>query len=65
MPTNPIIQMLMNRLQAKNPQGFQAVNTLMQNNGDPKAMIQQLISNATPEQKENLLNQAKNYRLPR
>ena len=54
----------MNRLQTKNPQGFQAVNTLMQNNGDPRAMLQQLMSNTTPEQKENLLKQAKQYGVP-
>jgi len=36
----------------------------MQNNGNPEMMLQQVMSNATPEQKENLLKQAKNYGVP-
>lgn len=37
---------------------------LMQNNGNPNAMLQQVMSSATPEQKQNLLRQAKNYGVP-
>lgn len=40
------------------------VNAAMQNNGNPQAMLQQMISNSTPEQKQNLLNQAKQYGVP-
>lgn len=36
----------------------------MQNNGNPQAMVQQIMSNATPEQKENLFKQAKAYGCP-
>jgi hypothetical protein len=36
----------------------------MQNKGNPLPMIQQLMSNATPEQKQNLLNQCKQYNVP-
>ena len=36
----------------------------MQNNGNPKSMIQQIMSNATPEQKEILLKEAKGYGCP-
>lgn len=36
----------------------------MQNNGNPQAMIQQMMSNATPEQRQNLLQQAKGYGVP-
>ena len=36
----------------------------MQNNGNPQDMIKQLMSNATPEQKENLFKQCKQYGVP-
>lgn len=39
-------------------------NEAIQNNGNPQAMLQQIMSNATPEQKENLLKQAKGYGVP-
>lgn len=54
----------MNQLQRKNPQGHQAIQSLMNSNGNPQAMLQQLMSNATPEQKEGLLKQAKQYGVP-
>ena len=36
----------------------------MQNNGNPQAIIQQMMSGATPEQKQLLFTQAKNYGVP-
>lgn len=36
----------------------------MQNNGNPQAIIQQIMGNVTPEQKENLIKQAKSYGVP-
>lgn len=36
----------------------------MQSNGNPKSILQQILGNVTPEQKQNLLNQAKNYGMP-
>lgn len=64
MTTNPIIQMLMTRLQKQNPQGYQVVNEAMQNNGNPQSILQQMMSNATPEQKESLFKQARQYGVP-
>ena len=64
MQMNFITQMLMNQLQQKNPQGFQIVNQAMQSNGNPQAILQQVLTNATPEQREGLLKQAKNYGVP-
>ena len=61
---NPLIQMLMTRLQKQNPQGYQVVNEAMQNNGNPQSIIQQMMSNATPEQKESLFKQARQYGVP-
>lgn len=48
----------------KNPKGFQTINALMQNNGNPETMIQQMFKNSTTEQRQNILNQAKNYGCP-
>lgn len=61
---NPLIQMLMMRLQKQNPQGYQVVNEAMQNNGNPQSILQQMMSNATPEQKESLFKQARQYGVP-
>lgn len=64
MQPNIIMQTLMTQLQRKNPQGFQMVQNLMQNNGDPSSLIKQILGNATPEQRQNLLTQAKQYGVP-
>lgn len=40
------------------------MQNLMQSNGNPQAMLQQIMSSATPDQKQNLLKQAKNYGVP-
>ena len=36
----------------------------MQSNGNPQAIIQQMMSGATPEQKQELLSKAKQYGCP-
>ena len=36
----------------------------MQNNANPEALLKQVLSNATPEQKEGLFKQCKNYNVP-
>lgn len=61
---NMIMQMLMSQLQNKNPQGYQFINTAMQNGGDPNAILKQMLGNATPEQKQTLITQCKNYGVP-
>lgn len=61
---NFVMQMLMQRLQNKNPQGFQLINQAMNNGGNPNAVLKQMMSNATPEQKKILITQAKNYGCP-
>lgn len=52
------------RLQKQNPQGYQVVNEAIQNNGNPQSILQQMMSNATPEQKESLFKQARQYGVP-
>jgi len=64
MQPNFLIQSLMRQLQTKSPQGYQTINTLIQNNGNPQALLQQVMGNKTPEQKENLIKQAKQYGCP-
>jgi len=61
---NPIIQVLMGQLQSKNPQGYQMINQMMQGGGNPEAMIKQMMGNISPEQKQQVLNQAKSYGAP-
>lgn len=59
-----IIQTMMGQMKVKNPQGYQFVNNLMQNNGNPSSMVQQLMGNISPEQRQNILTQAKGYGCP-
>ena len=40
------------------------VSEAMRNNGNPEGMLRQMMSNATPEQRQNLFNQAKGYGVP-
>ena len=61
---NVIVQTLMNNLMRKNPQGYQVVNKMMTNGGNPEAILKQILSNATPEQRQSVLNQAKSYGCP-
>ena len=61
---NPIIQMLMQRLQGKNPQGYNMVNQLMHNGGSPEGALRQILGNVSPEQKQQVLNTAKGYGCP-
>ena len=59
-----MLQMMLNRLKVKSPQNYKMINEAMQNNGDPTAILKQMMNNATPEQKQGLLNQAKQYGVP-
>ena len=46
------------------PQNFQVVNNLMQNKANPQDLVNQIMGNISPEQKQNLLNQCKSYGMP-
>lgn len=61
---NMIIQTLMNQLQQKNPKGYQFVNQAMRSGGNPNVVLQQMMGNATPEQRQSLIQQARNYGVP-
>ena len=51
-------------MKVKNPQGYQFVNNLMQNNGNPNAILNQVFGQIKPEARQNILNQAKGYGVP-
>lgn len=61
---NPIFQTLMTNLMSKNPKGYQMINQLMQSNGNPEGALKQVLGNTTPEQRQQILNQAKSYGCP-
>ena len=42
-----------------NPQGFQMLQQMMQNNGDPMPLLQGILGNKTPEQLDSFFNTAK------
>ena len=66
MQMNPmsIIQTMMNQMIVKMPQNFQTINALMQNKNNPQDLVNQIMSNLNQEQKQNLLNQCKQYGMP-
>ena len=51
-------------MKVKMPQNFQTINALMQNKNNPQDLVNQIMGNITPEQKQNLLNQMKSYGCP-
>ena len=59
-----IVQTMMNQMKVKMPQNFQTINALMQNKTNPQNLVNQIMSNISPEQKQNLLNQCKQYGMP-
>lgn len=61
---NPLIQVLMNQLKNKNSGGFQMLSNLMQNGGNPNEILKQVVGNMSHEQKQTVLNMAKNYGCP-
>jgi len=62
---NPVINILMQKLQKINPSGYNMVNQMMQNGGDPNALLNQIMGGTTPEQRQQILNTAKSYRSSR
>lgn len=46
------------------PQNFQVVNNLMQNKANPQDLVNQIMGNISPEQKQELLSRAKQYGCP-
>lgn len=64
MINNPLIQSLLGQLQGRSPQGYQFINSMMNNGGNPDAFLKQILGQISPEQKQQILNQAKGYGCP-
>lgn len=48
----------------QSPQKYKLINEAMLNNGNPSAILQQMIGNATPEQRQDLYAEARKYGVP-
>ena len=56
---NQMIAMLMNQLKAKNPQMFQQIEQLKQNNGNPMELLKQVTNNYDDKTRDAFFQQAK------
>ena len=56
---NMMTQMLLQRLKSSNPQGYQMVNNMIQNGGNPMALLQQILGNKSSDQLNAFFGQAK------
>lgn len=54
----------MAQMQQRNPQMFKTMQQMLNSGNDPKQMIKELKQNASPEQMQNVLQQAKQYGVP-
>lgn len=57
----------MGNLQSRNPQAYSQINSAMQGGANPQSFLQQMMknNNITPEQMQNVLNQASNLGVPK
>lgn len=51
-------------MKVKMPKNFQVAQNLMQSNGNPQGLVRQVMGNMSQEQKQNILNQMKQYGCP-
>jgi len=61
---NQVLPKLLGELKGKNANGFKLVSDFMRNGGNPNAILKQILGNVSPEQKQQILNQAKGYGCP-
>lgn len=61
---NPMLNMMMNMLQGRNPQAFNMLNQAMKGGTNPQDMLKQVMGNSTPQQREQILTQAKGMGVP-
>lgn len=59
----PILNMVMGMLQNKNPQMFQNINQAMASGQNPQELVKQVMVNITPQQREGIIKQAKQFRM--
>ena len=58
------INMMMNILKGRNPQGYAKINQAMQIGTNPQYLLKQYMSKATSEQIQNVMQQAKQMGAP-
>lgn len=61
---NPIMSMLMNQLQGRNPQSYNMVSQMMRNGVNPQSMLKQMMGNVNPNQMQQIFTQAKSLGVP-
>ena len=61
---NPVMNMLMQKLQKTNPGGYNMINQLRQSGGNPNDLLKQVMGKASPEQRQQILNTARSYGTP-
>lgn len=61
---NPMLNMMMQMLQSRNPQMFQMINQAKNNGTNPQDMLKQMVGNSNPEQMQNIIQQAKSMGCP-
>lgn len=61
---NPLMQMLMSKLQTQNLKGYQKINQLMQAKANPEPYAKQVFSGLKNEEKQNILNNLKQMGCP-
>lgn len=54
----------MQEVQSKNPQAFQMINQAMSSGANPQNLMKQAIDNATPQQMQGIMEQAKQLGVP-
>lgn len=60
----PMLSMMLGMLQNRNPQMFQNINTAMTSGQNPQQLLKQIMGKASPEQREGLIKQAKQFGVP-
>ena len=59
-----LMNMLMSRLQAQNPQRANQLRQMMEQKSNPQDIMKQVVSNATPTQMEQVLQLGKQMNVP-
>lgn len=58
---NPLMNMLMSQLQMRNPQALKQFEEIRKANGNPQEFLNKIMSNYTPEQRQQFRQVASNF----
>ena len=62
--SQPLQTILLNQMRARNPQSYNAIMEAQQKGTTPQEMVKQMMQNVSPEQTQQILNQAKYLGVP-